>query len=178
MYVWTDLEHIEHPTIEDKIASLKGSNPYGRCAWKCDNDVVDHQSVVIEFADGCTATLNMIGGSARLMRSIHLVGTKGEIQGRFEDSEFIIRHMDLRPGHEYTEETVKLNVNEDTSGASGGHGGGDVRMVADFVSLLRGETPSISSTSIEDSVAGHLLGFGADCSREENRVVPIDVSAI
>ena len=86
--------------------------------------------------------------------------------------------MDLRPGHEYTEETVKLNVNEDTSGASGGHGGGDVRMVADFVSLLRGETPSISSTSIEDSVAGHLLGFGADCSREENRVVPIDVSDI
>jgi predicted dehydrogenase len=177
-YVWDCLEHLEEPTIEEKIASLKGDNRYGRCVWKCDNDVVDHQSVAIEFADGCTATLNMIGGSARLMRSLHLVGTKGEIQGRFEDSEFIIRHMDLRPGHEYTEERVNLNMHEDTSGASGGHGGGDQRMVADFISLLRGETPSISSTSIEDSVAGHLLGFGADRAREENRVVPINVAGI
>lgn len=177
-YVWDSLEHIESPTIEDKIASLKGDNRYGRCAWKCDNDVVDHQSVAIEFADGATATLNMIGGSARLMRSIHLVGTKGEIQGRFEDSAFTIRHMDLRPGHEFSEQQVNLNEVGDTSGSTGNHGGGDLRLVADFLSLLRGDIPSISSTSIEDSIAGHLLGFGADRAREESVVVPIDLAAI
>jgi hypothetical protein len=86
-YVWDSLEHLgTAPTIEDKIASLKADNPYGRCVWKCDNDVVDHQSVVAEFDDGCTATLNMIGGSSKPTRSIHLVGTRGEIQGVLEDS--------------------------------------------------------------------------------------------
>jgi len=175
---WDCLEHIENPTIKDKIASLKGDNRYGRCAWKCDNAVVDHQSVAIEFADGATATLNMIGGSARLMRSIHLVGTKGEIQGRFEDSAFTIRHMDRRPGHEFTEQQVNLNAGGDSSGSTGNHGGGDLRLVEDFLSLLRGDTPSISSTSLEDSIAGHLLGFGADPAREESVVVPIDLVAI
>lgn len=65
-YVWAGLEHLSNPTIEDKIASLKGDNPYGRCVWKCDNDVVDHQSVAVEFADGCTATLNKIGAAPNL----------------------------------------------------------------------------------------------------------------
>lgn len=172
-YVWDSLEHIEHPTIEDKIASLKGDNPYGRCVWKCDNDVVDHQSVAIEFADGCTATLNMIGGSARPSRKIHLVGTRGEIEGCFEDSKFVVRHFDTRPGHEYTEEVVDINIQGDMTGALGGHGGGDLRLVQDFLNVLRGETPSISSTSLDDSVNGHLMGFCADQARLARTVVEL-----
>ncbi len=173
MYVWASLEHIEKPTIEDKIASLKGDNPYGRCVWKCDNDVVDHQSVAVEFADGCTATLNMIGGSARPARHLHLIGTHGEIQGCFEDSKFVVRHIDLRPGHEYTEKVVDVKVTGDMSGALGGHGGGDLRLVQDFVRVLRGEQPSISFTPLEDSLSGHLMGFCADESRVQRTVVEI-----
>ena len=172
-YVWESLEHITNPTLEDKIASLKGDNPYGRCAWKCANDVVDHQSVTIEFADGCTATLNMIGGCAKPSRSLHLIGTRGEIQGVFEDSRFVIRHIDPRAGHEYSEQVVDVNIKGDTTGVQGGHGGGDLRLVGDFLQILRGEEPSISSTGIEDSVTGHQLGFCADESMEKHTVVEI-----
>jgi predicted dehydrogenase len=172
MYVWDSLEHLEKPSLEDMAESLKTS-PYGLCAWKTDMDVVDHQSVLIEFADGCTATLNMIGGSSKPSRSIHLVGTKGEIQGNLEDSRFTIRHIDPRPGHEYSEEIVDLSVNGDMSGALGGHAGGDMRLVEDFVRILGGEQPSISSTSLEDSVSGHLMGFCAERARQEGRVVQV-----
>lgn len=172
-YVWDSLEHIAEPTIEDKIASLQGDNPYGRCVWKCDNDVVDHQSVAIEFADGVTATLNMIGGSARPTRTLHLLGTHGEIEGVMEDSRFIVRHPDPRPGHEYSEELVDLNETGDMTGAFGGHGGGDQRLVADFVKVVRGEAPSLSTTSLDDSITGHLLGFSADRARREGRVVDL-----
>jgi predicted dehydrogenase len=172
-YVWDSLEHIGNPTIEDKIASLKGDNPYGRCVWKCDNDVVDHQSVAIEFADGSTATLNMVGGSARPSRKLHLVGTHGEIEGCFEDSRFVVRHIDPRPGHEYRDEVVDVNVQGDTTGALGGHGGGDLRLVRDFLCVLRGEAPSISSTALDDSISGHLMGFCADESRLNRTVVTI-----
>ncbi len=172
-YVWDTLEHLENPTLDDKIASLKGDNPYGRCVWKCDNDVVDHQSLVIEFADGATATHNMIGGTARPTRSIHLVGTHGEIQGVLEDSSFVVRHIDPRPGHEYTEETVDLRVGGDMHGAFGGHAGGDLRLVADFVKVVRGEPPSISTTTLADSINGHLIGFAADLAMEQHRVVDL-----
>ena len=174
-YVWDTLEHIDNPTIEDKIASLKEDNPYGRCVWTCDNEVVDHQSVVIEFEDGVTATLNMIGGSSKPSRSLHLIGTRGEIQGCIEDSRFVIRHIDPRPGHEYSEEVVDLSVLGDTTGAFGRHGGGDRRLIADFLRVVRGEAPSLSSTSIEDSVNGHLMGFCADRAMETGETVRVDL---
>jgi len=167
------LEHISNPTIEQKVESLKTTNPYGRCVWRCDNDVVDHQSIVVEFSDGSTSTLNMIGGTSKPLRSIHLLGTTGEIQGVINDSKFVIRHFDTSPGHEYTEEEVDLNIQGDKTGAFGGHGGGDLRLVADFVQTLRGEPRSISCTSLEDSVYGHLLGFRADQSMQEHKVVEI-----
>lgn len=173
-YVWDSLEHIADPTIEDKIASLKGDNPYGRCVWKCDNDVVDHQSVAIEFEDGCTATHNMVGGTAKPSRSIHLIGTRGEIQGVFEDSAFCVRHIDPRPGCAYAETRVDLNESGDMHGAFGGHGGGDLRLVKDFIDLVNGAEPSLACTRIEDSVNGHLTGFLADRAMEEGRVVGYD----
>jgi hypothetical protein len=54
-----------------------------------------------------------------------------------------------------------------------GHGGGDLRLAEDFVRTIRGESPSISCTSLEDSIYGHLIGFGADQSRREGRVIEI-----
>jgi predicted dehydrogenase len=172
-YVWDCLEHIENPTIEQKIESLKTDNIYGKCVWKCDNDVVDHQSVIIEFASGATGTLNMIGGCSKPSRSIHLIGTRGEIQGNLEDSRFVLRHIDPRPGCEYSEEIIDLNQDGDMTGAFGGHGGGDEKLIEDFVKIVSGETPSISSTSIEDSVAGHLMGFYAEKARKENKCLEV-----
>jgi hypothetical protein len=136
-------------------------------------DVVDHQSLAIEFADGSTATHNMVGGTSRPSRAIHLIGTHGEIQGVFEDQRYVIRHIDTRPGHEYSEELVDLTVSGDMHGEFGGHGGGDMRLVADWVRVMRGEEPSISTTNLDDSIAGHLIGFSADQAMEEHRVVDI-----
>ncbi|MDF2718256.1 MAG: oxidoreductase, partial [Paenibacillus sp.] len=134
--------------MEERIESLRTDNPYGRCVWKCDNDVVDHQSVVVEFEDGSTASHNMTGGTSKPCRSIHLIGTFGEIQGVMEDGYFVIRRPDPRAGHEYTEERIELNVSKDM------HGGGDLRLVEDFVRVVRGEKPSISSTALEESIYG------------------------
>jgi len=172
-YVWDEIEHIKNPTIEQKIESLKTTNPYGRCVWECDNDTVDHQSVLINFKDGATATHNMIGGCSRPKREIHIVGTHGEIEGILDDSTYVIRHIDTRPDHEYTEEKTDLNIQGDMSGAFGGHGGGDGRLVEDFVSYLKGGTPSISATVIEESVYGHMTGFYADRSREQQKFYTI-----
>ncbi|MGY8823539.1 MAG: Gfo/Idh/MocA family protein [Candidatus Latescibacterota bacterium] len=172
-YVWDSLEHIEKPSMEEKMASLKTS-PYGQCVWKTDMDVVDHQSVAIEFADGCTATLNMIGGTAKPSRSIHLVGTKGEIQGNMEDSTFVLRHIDPRPGCEYSEEIIDVNVQGDMTGAQGGHGGGDMRLVEDFIKVLNGSAPSISSTPIADSISGHRIGFIADRAMHTGQTITLN----
>ena len=175
-YVWRDLEHLDDPTPEQRLELLKNDDRYGRCVWRSDNDVVDHQSVAIEFADGSTATHNLVGGTSRPIRSIHIVGTRGEIQGVFEDSKFVVRQINPTPDQEYSEELVDLRVTGDMSGSQGGHGGGDLRLVEDFVSFIRGEPRSISCTTIEDSINGHLVGFRADQSMEERRIMDIPES--
>ncbi len=178
-YVWDELEDSGTPlTIENKIESLKTDNRHGRCVWDCNHTVVDHQSTMVEFEDGSTGTLNMIGGSSKEDRTIHIIGTKGEIEGVLGDSTYIVRKIDPRPGHEYSEEVYELDVDGDASGVNGTHGGGDLRLVADFVDLLSGETPSISTTSIKDSIMGHYVVFKADEARVKRQVVEIESKEI
>lgn len=170
-YVWDALEDIENPSIEDKIALMKSDNPYARCIYKCDNNVVDHQSVLVNFESGATGTHNMVGGSAEPRRNIHIIGTKGEIFGNFEESKFTVLKINPSPdahNEECDVEEVDLKVSGDMVGAYGGHGGGDERLAADFVKFIRGEKPSLACTSIFDSVAGHLSVYLADNSRENN----------
>ncbi|MBT4500728.1 MAG: Gfo/Idh/MocA family oxidoreductase [Gemmatimonadetes bacterium] len=166
-YAWDSLEHIPNPTVEQKLESLRTDNPYGRCVWQCDNDVVDHQSVIVEFEDGCVAAHDMVGNTARPCRTIHLVGTDGEIEGNMEEGKFVVRKPDARAGHEYSEEAVDMNLTGDM------HGGGDLRLVGDFLRVVRGEKPSLSTTDLMDSVNGHMIAFAADESMHAHHVVEI-----
>jgi hypothetical protein len=84
-----------------------------------------------------------------------------------DEGTYFIRHPDARKGHEYSEQKIELGVSGDM------HGGGDLRLVADFVKVLKGAPPSISSTSLEKSLDGHLIGFAADQSRIESRIVEL-----
>ncbi len=167
-YIWDKLEGIENPTDEDRINLLKGDSDYGKCIYKCDNNVVDHQSVLVNFASGATGTHNMVGGSSKPLRRIHIIGTLGEIYGDFEESKFYVSKIHPTKDDEKIVEEVDLKVTGDMVGAYGGHGGGDEKLAADFVEYLRGGEPSLACTSIFDSVAGHLCVYLADKSREEN----------
>ncbi len=166
-YAWECIEHLGETTEQQRIESLKTDNPLGRCVWHSDNTVVDHQCVGIEFEDGCTATHTMTGGTSKPCRSIHVIGTKGEIQGTMEDGSIVVRRPDARKGHEFIEEPVDLNASRDM------HGGGDMRLVEDFLRVVRGEPASLSTTDLMDSVNGHMIAFAADLAMNERRTVEI-----
>lgn len=84
-----------------------------------------------------------------------------------EDGGFVLRYPDARAGCEYEEIPADLNVSMDM------HGGGDLRLVEDFLRVVRGEEPSLSTTRLADSINGHLIGFAADVAMLEGRVVEI-----
>ncbi len=162
-YAWADLESKKDATMEDRIASFMNGNPYNRCIYKCDNDVVDHQSVLIAFDSGATGTFNMVGGTAKSMRKIHITGTLGELYGVLDDNRYTLSRISALADSGFEDEIVDLS-GENTEG----HGGGDDALTQDFVNYLRTGEQSISCTAIENSVAGHLTVFLADQSREEN----------
>lgn len=165
-YAWESIEHYgESLTEEMKIESLKKDNPFGRCVWHCDNNVVDRQTVIIEFENGVVATHTLSTPASKPCRTVQIIGTKGEIEGNINDSVLVVRKPDLK--QEYTEQVIDLNMSMD------GHGGGDIGLTEDFVRVISGEQPSISSTALEDSMYGHLIGFRADTAMEEKRVTDI-----
>lgn len=166
-YAWEGVEHLAPLSRAQQLKSLRQDNPYGRCVWHCDNDVVDHQAVTIEFENGSIATHNMIGGTARPCRQVHIIGTHGEIEGDLEAGEFCVRHASLTDKQLWREEMVDVRVGNDM------HGGGDLRLVEDFVRVLRGQKPSLSTTHLEDSIYGALVGFAAEQARLTHKVVAV-----
>ena len=48
-----------------------------------------------------------------------------------------------------------------------------MRLVTDFLRVVRGQEGSISTTDLGDSVNGHLVGFCADRAMDEHRIVDL-----
>ena len=166
VYVWDKLENIKNPTDEDRRNLLKTS-PYGRCIYKSDNNIVDHQSVNILFANGATGSHSMIGGAATGTRKISVTGTKGMIYGDFEEGKLTLSIINPSPGCEKDDTEITVSEHEN-------HGGGDLALVEDFVAYCKGEKTSVSCTSIEDSLLSHLAVFLADESMQ-NGGAPLEI---
>ncbi len=152
-------KNYEDVTEEEKYESLRTNNPHGRCIFKCDGDLLDHQNVVVKFANGSTASHLLVLGAMKPTRTIFITGTEGEIEGD-PSGELILRKFDKNSDF-FTETKVSF---EDKQGETGGHYGGDRGLIADFLNVLSGVVPSISCTAIEDSINGHCLVYGADQS--------------
>ena len=153
------------PTDEEVMDALL-HGPYGRCVYKCDNDVVDHQVVNLEFQDGCTASFTMSafneGG-----RFIRIFGTEGElVSGKDQDK---LEVFSFATGKW---ETVDISVhgNDVTSG----HGGGDTGIMEAMLSLLRGEDPGNSLGDVRTSYENHQIAFAAERSRVEGNVINLE----
>lgn len=175
-YVWKCLEGEGKLTDEMKENSLKTDNPYSKCVWDFERDGnVDHQTVIVNFSNGATGSFSMIGGSAKSERNIHIVGTKGEIKGTFEDSRYVVRTMAPSTKSGYTETVYDLNETGDKIGATGGHGGGDKMLVLDFIDYLNGHEPSVSCATLEDSVISHRTVFKAEEARKNEAVIKISI---
>lgn len=174
-YVWKCLEGEGTVTDEMKEYSLKTDNNYGRCVWDFERDGnVDHQTVIVNFANGATGNFSMVGGSTKSERNIHIVGTAGEIKGTFEDSQYVVRKMMPYTESGYDEKVYNLNVEGDKIGAKGGHGGGDEQLVLDFVEYLNTSVPTVSCATLEDSSMSHIAVFKAEEARKTKTVVNIE----
>lgn len=64
-------------TLEEKIHSLKTDNPHGVCVYKSGATVVDHQTVIMQFENGSTASHSMLCSAQRAGRSLYVLGTQG-----------------------------------------------------------------------------------------------------
>lgn len=153
---------------EEGLLQALETSPYGRCVYRTDNDVCDHQVTVIEFKNGVTATFNLSGFTNKMHRTLKIMCEHGEIRG--DDYKNII-------------EVTRFNSNMADAGRQtvihpaalgGGHNGGDTGLMNDFLENLE-KADFNSRSSIDMSVESHLMAYAAEEARVTGTVIDLDL---
>lgn len=156
-----------NPDDEAVLEALK-NGPYGRCVFDCDNNVVDHQVVNMEFEGGTTATLTM-NAFNKGGRFIRVFGTAGEItmgeEGFFDVYSFATR------------ETTHVSYENRGDSIVSGHGGGDTGIMVDLMNYFGEDIASKSVCALEMSYLSHLIAFAAEESRVKGTVIDMEAYA-
>jgi len=141
----------ENRSAWDKII-LEGlkTTDYGRCVYRMDNDQPDHLTVNMIFENGVTAAFSMEAHVSYEGRRTRIMGSKGDIVGDMET--FVMTDFATR------KQTSWKMVTD-------AHGGGDHKLVKDWVQAIAQQDSSLLSSSVETSIESHLMAFAAEKSR-------------
>jgi predicted dehydrogenase len=150
----TWLHHFDLPENPDLhpeaiMEYLRTSN-YGRCVYRMENDQPDHYTMNLKFKNGVTASFNMEAFTSYHGRRTRVMGSMGDIVGDMES----FTYTDFRTGKQ-----------QRWSHSSNSHGGGDWRLVSDFLAAVDSRDPNMLTSTIDASVESHLMGFEAEKSR-------------
>lgn len=150
------LSHLNLEKVNDKtiLRELK-NGPYGRCVYRCENDVVDHQISNFEFEGGITVAFSMEAHTHYGGRRTRIFGTKGDMFG--DEKSLTITNA-------ISGKQDVWDVGKNKSDGSG-HGGGDHGLVHDFVRAVSFQDPTMLTSTIQASMESHLMGFQAEESR-------------
>lgn len=139
------------------LEQLKTSN-YGRCVYRMDNDQPDHYTTNILFEGGLTAAFSMEAFTSYEGRRTRVMGSLGDVVG--DMSSFVI--TDFLTGQ-------KTEWKQSTDG----HGGGDWRLAANWIQAVAKKDPSLLTSTIDQSIESHVMGFMAEESRKTKKVMDI-----
>lgn len=158
---------ITQDQTEEGVRKALADSPYGRCVYRCDNDVCDNQVVLIEFKNNVTVSFNLSGFTNKMSRTIKIMCEHGEIRGddslnRIEVTKFASNALEG-----YEQRVIH------TGETQGGHGGGDIGLMNDFIELLE-TNGDHSRSSITQSVESHIMAYAAEQSRVTGNVIDVE----
>ena len=169
--------YLEHPRAKsdsfigavseksDNASILKAleHGPYGRCVFQCDNDVVDHQILNMEYENGVKVSFTMTAFTNYCCREVNFMGTKGQIRGNMEQG--IIEFYDFVTGNI---ETIKVHFSDS------GHCGSDSAMMKEFVQMINKADAGVLELDTDAYIDSHLLAYAAEESRMTKTVVDFE----
>jgi predicted dehydrogenase len=148
-------------TTADGVMEQLRTGPYGRCVYRSDNDVVDHQVVLMDF-DGLAVSMTMQGASHVEGRTIRIDGMHATLLANEARNQIVI-----------VEHLTGSSETIDPERPASGHGGGDEGIMRAFVAALSGDE-SQALTAARDSLDSHFLAFAAERARLEGLVIDLD----
>lgn len=152
-----DLRYHFSERADEAMRKVVAESRYGRCVYDCGNDAVDHQSVIMEYEGGLTASLEMENFSKYRRRITRFFGTRGEI---YADGEKI-KIMPFLGDDCVIEPAL----------GEGHHGGADREIMSEFHRLATKVSPARYTALLEAALESHHVAFLAEKSRKESKTV-------
>ncbi len=129
------------------------------CVYNSEKDIVDHECMMIKFADGTVAQFELCMFGHEENRTITIHGTKAVLQGDFLRGEIILHPIGGRPSE------ISLE------GSEGGHGGGDKNLIVDMTgNISRG----VNVNHARAGCLATLTALAGEVSMREGRTVRIE----
>jgi len=164
LYVFDDLDYNDDEAIMERLRTTQ----FGRCVYHCDNDQPDHYVCNMVFNKGITSSFTMDAFTPCGGRRTRIMGTTGFIDGDMDS--FCI--TDFR-----TRKKLRWNakIDEIPTYKGSGHGGGDHALFRDFVEAVSWQDPKRLTSTVDQSIESHLMGYAAEVSRKTGRKVKVKV---
>jgi predicted dehydrogenase len=148
-------ESLHEEIITDELRTTN----YGRCVYDMENDQPDHYITSIEFDGTITAAFSMEAFTSYGGRHTRIMGTRGDIVGDMQTlrvTDFLTRERTVWDARDIADLEEYRHA---------GHGGGDWRLMRDFVQAVSKQDSSLLVSSISESMESHSMAFKAEESR-------------
>jgi len=150
--------------VRDEPIYHRVSETYGGdlCVYNDDKDIIDNQSVIMEWDNGVRGTFNLQMFQNTGTRRTCVWGEKGyaELDDRFDGK---VRVVDADSG-DTSEYAFKPRA--------GGHGGTDLSMIGRFIEAI--ESGGATDSGIDAGLAATVVAIKADEARLSGKVVNVD----
>lgn len=163
---WTGPLDLPRGATDEQVTKILAASPYSRCVFACDNDQPEQYAAALRFENGVSVAFSYEALSPVGQRRTRIIGTKGMIEGGGTG----FRLTDLATGKHWD---WNMKVQDVPGYERQGHGGGDLRLVRDFLMAVDRRDPSLLTSSLEASVESHLIGFACEESRLTGRKIRI-----
>ena len=127
-------------SLDEVIGKVLTDSPFGRCVYRCDNDVFDTQSVESTLENGIRIRINLEGTSTQEGREMIIRGTESELRAKGG----IISCGAISEDYSQLENAPL-------------HAGADRLLVEDFLECLRSGRPM--KASLESAAQAHRICF-------------------
>lgn len=130
------------------------------CVFNADKDIVDHESVIIEYENGLTACFTVSMLSSKANRTMIIFGSDATLSADFMEGTIHVRY--INPANEVIYKFTDMNSM---------HGGGDYGLYIDFIDAVNNDGNYRETNDARAGMMSSVVALAAENCMKENRAV-------
>lgn len=149
-----------NPTTKNLLEILP-EGPYGRCIYRCDNNVVDNMINILNFENGVNVSLNVSAFTKESNINMKLLLSSGELECDFKERKIIVKKF-----IENESEVIDLSDKDVENEAK-------TKLLNDFIVNISNSDCKLNRSDVKSTIESNIIAFALEYSRISQDVVHV-----